>query len=498
MKQVFNGPNHKETGLRFANKAEKRAFTMNLNLLIFGLGIILFQNSYAQFTLEKISNLRNDKEVLIRSFNKKERIRIADKFNNSAENAANTKIFYQTLKDFLEREDKQCELKLIELIKSDFNKAKLDTSEEGLQELFKMFRVTNAIDDIFYDILTSLNKDYENLTVLKLDRKNHGITFKNKKLTEKNDVKEVFSGFTVWPDESSRCVYQEYIYVKSHLVGKNDKFTQKDSHLRKLTKKAYDDKVIDLETFNKLEFLRTRSTVNTRNYWLDEYFKIIFNAKNKMRPIKETYVVKNIEDENDYTSERIKRFSSITRRKLLYKKYDETQIILLAQVIQKASRRMGADPDVSASPPRIVQEFSLLTENGERETYVEELTLDPQSQYNLARRLLRKDMTDLQMMDVFIGKKITHEDLVMAAFETGYITIEDLEYVVKYDDLWNPTKSNFEKIVGFVGTVAGFSTIFLPPPWNITVSIALGVIEGLVLSIEKNGAKNDNPSTFIE
>jgi hypothetical protein len=86
----------------------------------------------------------------------------------------------------------------------------------------------------------------------------------------------------------------------------------------------------------------------------------------------------------------------------------------------------------------------------------------------------------------------------MAALETGYISLEDIEYVVKYDDLWNPHKSDFEKIVGFVGTVAGVSTIFLPPPWNITASIAVGIIEGLVLSKNKNGARNDNPSTFIE
>jgi hypothetical protein len=265
-----------------------------------------------------------------------------------------------------------------------------------------------------------------------------------------------------------------------------------------LSDKALKEKVIDLATFNKLEYLRTKSTVNKRNYWLADYFKIIFNAKNKMRPIKATYAVKNIEDESDYSSERIKRFSKLTRRKLLYKKYDETQIILLSQVLQKASRRMGVDPDTQSSAPVISQEFQILNELGTRDTYVERIELDPQSQYNLARRLLRKDMTELQMMEIFIGLKITHEDVVMAALETGYISLEDIEYVVKYDDLWNPHKSSFEKIVGFVGTIAGVSTIFLPPPWNITASIAVGIIEGLVLSKNKNGAENDNPSTFIE
>jgi hypothetical protein len=238
--------------------------------------------------------------------------------------------------------------------------------------------------------------------------------------------------------------------------------------------------------------------VTKRNYWLKDYFKVIFNAKNKMRPLKANYVVKNIEDEEGYSTERIRRFSRMTRRQLLYKKYDETQIILLAQVLQKASRRMGVDPDTESGKPVITQEFHTLNDAGTRDTYVERIELDPQSQYNLARRLLRKDMTDLQMMDTFIGLKVTYEDLVMAAFETGYITFEDLEFVVKYDDLWNPNKSSFERIIGFTFSVAGVSSIFLPPPWNITATIALGVIGGLILNTKRDGAENDNPATFIE
>jgi hypothetical protein len=448
--------------------------------------------------MDKILHLRNDKEVLIRSIKKNERIKIAEKFSNQTENSRITKVFYQTIKQFLELEDKQCELRLIDLIKQNFGTAQIDSSEQGLQDAFKMFRVTNAIDDIFYGILTSINRDYANLGVLKLDHKGLRQLFKHKKLIEKNDVKELFSGFSEWPDESSRCIYKEYVFVKSHVKNKKSKPSQSDKHLRVLTRKAFDEKVIDLATFNKLEYLRTKSTVNERNFWLEDYFKIIFNAKNKMRPIKATYDVKNLEDESDYSNERIKRFSRITRRKLLYNKYNETQIILLSQVLQKASRRMGVDPDTESMAPIITQEFHILNESGTRETYVEKTELDPQSQYNLARRLLRKDMTELQMMETFIGLKITHEDVVMAAFETGYITFEDIEFVVKYDDLWNPHKSDFEKIVGFVGTIAGVSSIFLPPPWNITASIAIGIIEGLVLSTRKNGAENDNPSTFIE
>jgi hypothetical protein len=102
------------------------------------------------------------------------------------------------------------------------------------------------------------------------------------------------------------------------------------------------------------------------------------------------------------------------------------------------------------------------------------------------------------MMDTFYGLKITYEDVVVAAFETGYISYEDLEFVVKYDDLWNPSKTKAERIFGFIFTGLGYASFVVPPPWNITASIALGIVEGIVSNKFKKGADNDNPATFIE
>jgi hypothetical protein len=107
-------------------------------------------------------------------------------------------------------------------------------------------------------------------------------------------------------------------------------------------------------------------------------------------------------------------------------------------------------------------------------------------------------MTETQMMDIFTGLKITYSDIVMAAFETGYISIEDLAYAVRYDDLWNPDTSKFERVMGFVFKVSGYATFFLPPPWNVVGTIALGIVEGIVDGKNKTGAENDNPATFIE
>jgi hemolysin activation/secretion protein len=88
--------------------------------------------------------------------------------------------------------------------------------------------------------------------------------------------------------------------------------------------------------------------------------------------------------------------------------------------------------------------------------------------------------------------------MVMASLETGYISLDDIAYVVKYDDLWNPEVSKAERFLQMTFRVAGYSTFFLPPPWNVTGALTLAIVEGIVDSKNINGASNDNPNTFIE
>jgi hypothetical protein len=170
----------------------------------------------------------------------------------------------------------------------------------------------------------------------------------------------------------------------------------------------------------------------------------------------------------------------------------------MAQVLQKASRRMGVDPDVISSRPVITQSFDVMGDDGIVRNYVEELELDSQSQFNLARRRMRKDILDLEAMDIFNGTRIFYDEVVMAAFETGYLTIEDIEYAIRYDDLWNPTKTRFDRISGFIFSFTGYATFFVPPPYNVTASLGLAIIQGIVNSNNVKGEDNDNAATFIQ
>lgn len=451
-----------------------------------------------EISLEEIYKIKNDKEVLISSFSKRDRDHIVAKYTDQNEIAKVKKTFYSTLHQFLNQK-KQCELQLINLLEKNFAEAGLPNDQASLEEQLKLIRVYNGIDDILYDILSGDNKDYFALKKVNVNKNPAIFANTNEKILEKNDVKELYSNFENFPDEINNCAYGEFTFIKNKIKDEDGKKAEKPLKIMKgLNKKAYHDKIISLESYNKLEFLRTKSGLSKRIVWLDDYIKIILQAKNQMVSVSKGYKPINLADEDKFSSERMKRFTSLTRRKILYRKYTETQIIMLAQVLQKASRRMGVDVDTESGTPYITQEFTVNEANGERRTYVERFDLDPQSQFNLARRLMRKDILDLQMMDTFVGLNITYDDVVSAAFETGYISIEDITYVVRYDDLWNPETSKYERVSNFVFKIAGYSSFFLPPPWNIVGAIAIGVVEGIVSKKFQTGAENDNPATFIE
>lgn len=451
------------------------------------------------YSYESLNKIRNDKEVVISSFSKAEKARVLNKFSSKDEVSKIQKIFLDNLYTFLNTDDSHCETNYISNLKNDLEKGSKKLSEEEMLDIFKLLRAINAIDDVFYEILESLAKDLYSHSRIDLKQAAIKGPFTNYEKKEKDyDLDLLFSKFKTFPDEKSSCSYSEFIRLRESVGAPKDKLSVKNKELKKLAYSALTKKIITLGTYNELRFLAETSLINKRNVWLNNYFRITFLAKNKMIPFKRNYKVINLEDESKFSSEKVKRFSSITRRKILYKKYDESQIILLTQVMKKASQRMGVDPDTKTSAPYLVHEFIIEKEAGQTQNLVERLELDTQDQFNLARKLLRKDMVALQMMKSFQDVQITYSDLVMASLETGYISLDDIEYVVKYDDLWNPETSKTERMINMTFRIAGYGTFFLPPPWNVTAALALSVIEGIVDNKNINGASNDNPNSIIE
>ena len=457
-------------------------------------------NSFAtdDFSYEDIRKIQNDKEVTISAFGPEETLRIKNKFSNIDDKTKFKNIFVKNLYTFLNTQYMHCEPLYISDLVRDLQTVNVKNDKSTIIDVFKMMRVENAIDDVLYDILEELTLDHFAFKGLDLKTKPIKNIFKNYDTKSKGyDVEGLFTSFKKYPDEVDSCSYQEFFKIREVVGLPSDSLASKNKQLKDLAFVAYSKNIISVETFNKIKFLSKDSTIQNRRLWLSNYLRVTFSAKNKMIPVKRDYSVIDISKENGFSTEHIARFSNMTRRKLLYSKYDENQIVLLTQVMKKASQRMGVDPDTKTSVPYLIQEFNILNGNGETQNYVEKIELDTQDQFNLARKMLRKDMTTLQMMDTFLKVNITYEDLVMASLETGYLSLDDIEYVAKYDDLWNPNTSKFQRYMQITFQVAGYATFFVPPPWNVTAALTLSIIEGIANNKYIDGAKNDNPNTII-
>ena len=301
---------------------------MHSKLLMLGLFLhsIFATTVYAQFTMKQIENLQNDKEVVIRSIKKKEREELAAKYTDVEEVKKLKGAFYQAVLEYVNFEDSKCDFHFMDILRTSYAKAGFPSDKDFLLESFKVLRIKHAIDDILVKMLEGITQDKFALEALNVNKKHRSLSFKHKDLVKQNDLAQTFSGFNPWPDERNRCAYREFLFVKTNIKNKDGEKSKRDHHLKVLIERALKEKVITLETFNKLEYLRKESKFADRNLWLTDYFKVILLAKNKMRPKKATYEVKILDKEDDFSTERIRRFSKITRRGLLYRKYNETQI----------------------------------------------------------------------------------------------------------------------------------------------------------------------------
>jgi hypothetical protein len=103
-------------------------------------------------------------------------------------------------------------------------------------------------------------------------------------------------------------------------------------------------------------------------------------------------------------------------------------------------------------------------------------------QYNWARRMLRKEMDDLQRSRFFEYHYITYNEVITAALETGALTLEEVKIAVTYDDLWNPHKSKWHKVRDWIFSISGSASVFLPPPYNIAATLGIIIVQGIVES----------------
>lgn len=365
-------------------------------------------------------------------------------------------VLQRVITDFTNRKT-FCDLGLATMLYQATTEASLVSNNKDFDSFLSYLRIENIIDDIFYRLLKKsheVNEEMSKYLRSRIPRRPFNL------YTNQNagiNLKDFYSTFSDWPDDVDFCTLGRYWHLVNKLKWSSPK--SRDSQMRKLNWMAVSSGAINLETFNKLEVLRYNRVLD----WhvnINGYLDIIRNAKDKLAIEAEERSTNNFND--IYVSRRDK----LTRRGKLYKVYSSTQVMVLAQLIEKTARRIDA---------RYASINFQYTDDpeGEIETYV----LSPMEQYRLSIRMLRKEMAEIMRSQSFAGTGIEFNDIISAAFETGMINSEELDYVVKFEDFWNPKTPKWKAYANFAFSLAGTASYYLPAPWNIIGAIGLVVTQ---------------------
>lgn len=375
----------------------------------------------------------------------------------------------------MERIDTTCELGLVAQLQKDAMKYHVIETNGEVLDLAGYLRHNNLIDDILYGMIkksTYITLDFVNNASVKAPRPFNTYTAQ----TSKVDIKKLYAPVAQWPDDIKSCTVDTYFDMIGTLTFKNSK--ERDGLMVKLNYQALTQGVIDLATYNKLETLRKRAVLDWPIY-LKRYADVINNAKDKLTKTPESKAT------NDFAVEYVSRRDSLTQRGNLYRTYNSTQIMMLAQIIEKTAKRMDAK--------RASINWQYSDDPADQEIYV----LSPMEQYRAAIKMLRKDMGEIMRSEAFKNTALEYEHLIAAAYEAGFIKSEELDLVLKFEDFWNPKTPRWKTYANFAFSLAGTASFYLPPPWNIIGAIGLVLTQSKFVEGEPKPNPNDNWNVII-
>lgn len=377
----------------------------------------------------------------------------------------------------VERQEAICDVGFVNLMVKEgmYNNTLRD--EQDLTAVLSFLRIENQIDDLLFEnILNSQSLKNEMDAQVGAGYPRRPINTLNEN-TKDVDLKTTYQEFATWPDDQKRCSLAAYSRLAAKLTWKNVR--ERNQQLKRLNYLALEKSLISLETYNKLEVFREKDALDWPVY-LYNYIDIIRNAKDKLSPTK-----RPVKDPANFSTKFADRKSKLTHRERLYKNFSSTQIMILAGIIEKTAKRMDAR--------YVAINFQYTNTPEVSEIYV----LSPMERYRLSLKMLIKDMAETMRSDLFGGKTIEYEDLVTAAYETGYIKASELELILKFEDFWNPQTPKWKMYANFAFSLVGTAVWFLPPPWNIVGALALVITQTKVVNGDKPADADDNWNVVI-
>lgn len=383
-----------------------------------------------------------------------------------------------TLKEALEIEQTHkdyCELRFIKNLKIISERNGLIKNFKDLDGLIAFMRKSHIIDDIFFNIL----KKSISLS-LEIDVKSQNpYRLKNNQSSDfpETDLKNIYEKIQQSFNDESECSIDTYEHFENELALRNKKSL--DKKILQMNIFALTKGFIDLNTFQKLNTIKN-SGFRNMPIRLKKYIQIISDVKDKLSLKPET------KTSHSFVMKYESRRNQITHRDHLYQNYNSTQILILSQIVEKTSRRINAN---SAS---LNWNFT-----DQEEEEIEVYVFSPMEQYRAAIKMLKRDMAEIMRSEAFQNQNIEYEHLITAAFETGFIKSEEIDYVLKFEDFWNPKNSRWKAYINMAISLTGSATFYLPPPWNTVGALGLLLSQARNLTRGKKPIPEDNWNVII-
>lgn len=228
---------------------------------------------------------------------------------------------------------------------------------------------------------------------------------------------------------------------------------------------------ISPELYKKIEQARVNK-VEYSNLTLKTYLQ-------KKKNLRAQYPLKDAKEKSDFVTTRANKSKQSYRQRLM-ENYNDVQIVLMANIVKKLRKRLEAS------------KVEILVYEKD-DTLGETIPLEPMERFRFAIKLLRKEMTMLSLNSYFNGRTPDYIDLMTASYEIGLIPGSELEQIAHLQEIWNPTKSFWDKAQVWVTTFSTVATIVIPPPYGFIPSLVLVAIEATNKKDDKN---DDNSSLF--
>lgn len=231
-----------------------------------------------------------------------------------------------------------------------------------------------------------------------------------------------------------------------------------ESQLEGLFVEAYTKKAINAQTWLMLERARVNE-VSTNLLSLRSYYQ-------KVKSLRLHKPLRDANEKSDFVTDKAPK-TKVSRRIKLMEQYSDLQIMLMAEVVKRLRTRLEA------------KKVTIQIE-GDSEEDVEIITLEPMERFRLAIKLLRKEMALLSLNTYFNGRTPDYMDLITASYETSLIPAVELKELGGLQEIWNPSKTFWEKASVWIRTFSSIATVAIPAPYGFIPSLVLVVIEATV------------------